>query len=151
MAQKGFFCTTVWYNQDSIYQNVWDVCKKTKKEHDSQIQRRLVYTNGKAPLNAEVTSFNDFNTFRMTSCFSTVGPCLVTSTLFSVGLKARKIKAGRIQKSNWKKVKIIWLAPSLSWVVYIYIKCIFEVREDDSDHTELPRKSSESFNNCLRS
>lgn len=49
-----------------------------------------------------------------------------------------EIKAGRIQKSNWK-VRIIWLAPSLSWVKTADIKsffsfwgkCTFEVREDD--------------------
>lgn len=34
-----------------------------------------------------------------------------------------KIKAGRIQKSNWK-VRIIWLAPSLSWVKIVDIKSL---------------------------
>lgn len=48
-----------------------------------------------------------------------------------------KIKTCGIQKSNWK-VRIIWLAPSLSWVKIVDIKsfvfwgkCTFEVREDD--------------------
>lgn len=56
--------------------------------------------------------------------------CGPQSMLTNRSSLTKKIKAGRIQKSNWK-VRIIWLAPSLSWVKIVDIKSfVFFVEEN---------------------
>lgn len=181
MAQKGSFCTIVWYNQNSTYlKTKCDllqphgrrasatmttktlmqtsfvpklICYSFKFHVELHLKRKIKSDNGHLPTSKSweehgVTvqhhvvnlslqwQYIQNDSLPVLCCniyiidpvkwhhhkfLLFVGPQSMRTNRSPLTME---IKAGRIQKSNWK-VRIIWLAPSLSWVKTADIKSFF--------------------------